>query len=155
MIKNPEPWIKTYLKKYSNKINLFLPHFEEIKSVSKYILWMRKEKQKVGFALLPRTKVSKIKPYLQHLDYILILTVHPGFYGSKFLPNELKKIVEIKKANPKIKVIVDGGMCPDTIGKAVNAGADYFVSGSFVVKAENPKNAMRELKRTILDTTKK
>ena len=62
------------------------------------------KKKGVGLALKPETKVSQIKQYLQQIDYVLILTVHPGFYGAKFLKSPLKKIQKIIKINPKIKI---------------------------------------------------
>lgn len=141
MIKHPELWIKKHWK----QIELFIPQFEELEDSWRFIHWMKHTDRKVGFAIKPETPVSKIKPYLKETDVVLILTVHPGFYGSKFLPEPLKKIKQIKKLNPKIKVIVDGGMCPATIIKAAKAGADFFVSGSYTTKAEKPGERVREL----------
>ena len=92
---------------------------------------------------------KEIKDYLVDLDYVLVLTVHPGFYGSKFLSAPLKKIKQIKKINPKVKVIVDGGISPKTIKKAAKAGADYFVSGSYTTKSEFPRKSIRNLLATI------
>ncbi|MFH0701238.1 MAG: hypothetical protein V2A62_02255 [Candidatus Woesearchaeota archaeon] len=145
MVKKPEIWIKKRWK----ESDLFIPQLEEIKDVLAYIKWMRKGKKKVAFALKPETLVSKIKPFLKDCDYVLILTVHPGFYGSKFIPSILKKIPLIKKVNPKIKVIVDGGMCPSNIGLAAKAGADLFVSGSYTTKAERLKERVKELLRSL------
>tara|TARA_Y100000310_G_scaffold29352_1_gene27849 strand:+ start:103 stop:729 length:627 start_codon:yes stop_codon:yes gene_type:complete len=145
MIKQPEKWIKKNL----HRIDLFIPHIEEIKDVGDYILWMKKEKKKIAFALLPETKVLSIKKHLDKINIILVLTVHPGFYGSKFLKEKLKKIKQIKKINPKIKIIVDGGMHPATIDTAFKSGADWFVSGSYTTKAENPRERIRMLRGSI------
>lgn len=141
MLKAPELWIEKHLQ----KVELFIPHFEEIIYPSLYIEWMQRENKKVAFAILPETKVAKLKPYLGQIDYILILTVHPGFYGGKYLKNERNKINQIKEVNPKIKVIVDGGMNPETIKDAAKAGADFFVSGTYITKAEKPKEAIKIL----------
>jgi ribulose-phosphate 3-epimerase len=145
MIKHPEAWIKTHWK----KIELFIPQFEELKDFERYYHWMKQTQRKVAVAIKPETKVNQIKSFLKHIDYVLVLTVHPGFYGSKFLPKQLKKITQIKKLAPKVKVIVDGGMNPDTIKLAVRAGADYFVSGSYTTKAEKPKEAVNKLTKSI------
>jgi ribulose-phosphate 3-epimerase len=145
MIKNPETWIK----KHFQKIELFIPQFEEIKHKEDYIVWMKKNNKKIAFAIKPETKVKELKPYLPFTDYVLVLTVHPGFYGSKFLPKKIKKIKEIKKLNPKTKVIIDGGMNPKTIRKASKAGADFFVSGSYTTKAEYPKESIKNLLKEI------
>ncbi len=141
MIKNPERWIKNNL----HKIDIFIPHIEELKKPREYINWMEKKKKKVAFALRPETDISWVKHYLKEMDYVLILTVHPGRYGGKFLKAPLAKIKLIKKINPKVKVIVDGGMCLETIGSAAKAGADFFVSGSFTSCSEHPKARIKEL----------
>lgn len=141
MIQNPLPWIKKHLK----EIDLFIPHVERIDNRLEYIKLMRNHRKKIALALLPQTKVYSIKEYVKVADYILILTVHPGFYGSKYLPQELKKIPQIKKINHHIKIIVDGGMTPKTIKQAKNAGADYFISGSYTTEAENPEKSIRSL----------
>ena len=136
-----------FIKKYSSKIDLFIPQVEVIKDLENYILWMKSKKKKAALALKPETSINRLKPYLKRIDYILILTVHPGFYGSKFLSAPLKKIKLIKKINPKIKVIVDGGMNLQTIKLARREGADYFISGSYTTKAEKPKERIKELEK--------
>ena len=149
MIRKPEGWINKHFK--DSRIKIFIPQAEEVKDIKKYMSWMKSEKRKVAFALNPETKITRLKPFLKQIDYVLILTVHPGYYGAKFLPAPLKKIKEIKKLNPKIKIIVDGGMHPTTIGKAAKFGADYFVSGSFTSKSEHPQARIRELLKAVKD----
>ncbi len=145
MIKKPQEWIK----KNGKGIDVCIAHISEIENPQEYIMWMKKNKKKVAFALLPQTPVSSLKKYLSDIDYILILTVHPGFYGSKYSPSNLDKISQIKKINTKVKVIVDGGINPQTIQDAVHAGANYFVSGSFVMNAKDPKKAIEDLDREV------
>ncbi len=145
MIKNPERWIWENLK----KINLFIPHFEEIKQPEKYIKWIKSKKKKIAFAIRPETKIKKLEHLLLKLNYLLILTVKPGFYGSRFLSRNLKKIKQAKKLNPKIKIIVDGGMSPRTIKQAKKAGADFFVSGSYTTKADNPGERIKSLMKAM------
>ena len=103
----------------------------------------------MSIALNPETKIKELKDYLNDIDVILVMTVHPGFYGAKFLSSPLRKIKKIKKINPDIKVMVDGGMNPKTVRKAVRAGADSIISGSFISKSKNSKKAMKELKALV------
>ncbi len=145
MMEHPEDWIR----KYRGKVDLFIPQYEALADVPGYISWMKSEGRKIAFALKPETKVKALEPYLSEIDYVLILTVHPGFYGSKFLKSPLKKIHQIKRINPGIEVIVDGGINPENIRVAAQAGADYFVSGSYVTKAEDPKKAIRALMQNL------
>ena len=143
MVKDPEKWIQ----KHEEKVEFCIVHAEALKDISTYIHNTKSKKKKVAIALNSETKVSKIKLHLQFIDYVLLLTVHPGFYGAKYLRAPLKKIAEIKKINPKTKVFVDGGMNQTTEKEARKAGADYIVSGSFITKAEKPKERMKILER--------
>lgn len=145
MVKDPEKWIDKYLK----QIDLFIPQVEEITDINGYILRMKRKGKKIGFALKPETNMGVLQPYLKDIDCVLILTVKPGYYGSKFQPKNLEKIGQIKEVNPQIEIIVDGGMSPETIGQAAKAGADYFVSGSYVTKADNPKQRIKNLMAAI------
>jgi len=147
MVKNPEEWIKKNIHKVDEVV--FHPESLKEEKIFSLIALIKQKKKKAGLALKPETKVSVIKNFLPEIDYVLILTVHPGFYEAKFMATSLKKIELIKKINPKVKVIVDGGMKPGTIGKAVKAGGDYFVSGSFVTRAERPMAALKELGRNL------
>ncbi len=150
MVKDPELWIKRQLRNPHHKIiNLFIPHFEAIYFHSRYILWMKKLKKPVALAILPETNVTHLKEHLPYLDYMLVLTVHPGFYGSKYMRSELLKIKPIKNVNPNVKIIVDGGMNPETIREAKKAGADLFVSGSYLATNHEAWKAMKELQKAL------
>ncbi|MEK6899721.1 MAG: hypothetical protein AABX05_01220 [Nanoarchaeota archaeon] len=140
MVKDPLLWIK----KHGRKIEFCIVQAETV-DVDEYVKIMKGKK--IAFALNPETSVKVIKKHLKEIDYVLILTVQPGFYGSKYLSSPLKKIKEIKKVNPAVKVIVDGGMNPATARAAVKAGADYLVSGSFITKAEKPKERLKLLEK--------
>lgn len=139
MVNHPEQWIT----KHGKKVDVIIFHPETVKDVFSLIKTVQSLKKKVGLALLPQTKVASVKKYLSQLDYLLILTVKPGFYHGKFLKSELKKIPEIRKINPHLKLIVDGGMNPQTIKQARTA--DYFVSGSYTTKAEYPRTRIKSL----------
>ncbi len=145
MMEHPQRWIE----KYGKEVKLCIPHFSAILNFPSHISWMKRMNQTLALAINPEVSVDKIKPYLHEIEYILILTVHPGFYGSPYLKSELQKIRLIKKINPKIKVIVDGGMNPKTIKEAKKAGADYFVSGSYITLSKDPKKAMQILRKAI------
>ncbi len=143
MVQHPERWVK----RYWGVVDLFIPQIEALKHKARYIHDMKKKGRKIAFALLPGTKISDLVAYVKKADYVLVLTVEPGFYGGKFLSRQLKKIRQIKRINPQVKVMVDGGMNPDTIQLASKAGADFFVSGHFVSQAKDPKKALKELEK--------
>lgn len=144
MVKDPTRWVEQNGK----KVDVLIFHPEPLSKLKilETIQRVKSLHKKVGLALKPETPVSSIKQYLHLLDFVLILTVHPGRYGATYLPAPLKKIAALKRQNSQLKVIVDGGIRPETIRDAVKAGADAIVSGSFVTSAEDPKKAIKMLK---------
>ncbi len=146
MTRNPERWIQRHLK----AIDLFIPQSEAIRNKKKYIKWMRSKKKKIAFALKPETKIHTLRPYIKDIQYVLILTVRPGFYGSLFLRAPLQKIKKIKQLNPKIKVIVDGHMNLQTVKEARKAGADYVICGSYILNASKPKVALQQMRKAFM-----
>ena len=135
-----------FVKKYMSEIDLFIPQIEVFSDPQTYIDFMRERGKKVAFALTPETSVGGVREYILQVDYVLILTVHPGYYGAKFLPGQLRKIGQVKKLNPRVKVIVDGHMNPQTIALAKKAGADMFVVGSYLAQSKDVRKGMRELR---------
>ncbi len=145
MVNKPLLWIE----KYGSRMSTIIIHPEPLRDVMLVLGAIKGLKKKAGLALKPETSVASVKQYLSMVDVVVVLTVHPGYYGAKFLSAPLKKIKQIKKINPRIEVIVDGGMNPLTIKSAVKAGADGVVSGGFITKAADPKKAMRMLRDAV------
>ncbi len=148
MINNPREWIKKNWK----KSDLIIFHVESLKNeveVKEIIKLIKSKKRKVGIAINPETKVNKIISYLNLVDKILIMSVNPGRYGSKFLPNVLNKIKEIKKLNSKLKISIDGGINDKTILKILKLGIDSFVVGSYLQKSKNIKKDVLGLKEIL------
>ena len=142
MITNPLEWIE----KHWEKVDTILVHFEATNNPDEIIELARKKNKRVGFVLNPETSVEKLKTYLDKIDEILIMTVTPGFYGSKFLQEALQKVEYLRNLKPDLDIEVDGGITDETIKQAYLAGANMFVSGSFIVKSENVKKAIDTLK---------
>lgn len=98
-----------------------------------------------GIAFNPETNVNNYKDLIKKAKIAQIMTVEPGKMGRRFQKYQLKKIQQIKKINPKIKIGLDGGINPETI-KLIKQKPDFLVVGSAIQKAENPKKAFLELK---------
>lgn len=145
MIRKPLEWMKQYEK----KIDLFIPQFEEIENWEEYLTWTKEHKKKRAVAIRPKTNIKKVLARVRDLDYVLVLTVQPGFYGAPFAPQGLKNIALLRKANPKIKIIVDGHMNLKTAPWAAKAGADVLVCGSYLAAAQDPAKAMKELRKEL------
>jgi ribulose-phosphate 3-epimerase len=146
MVKNPLNWIV----KHHSKIDTILAHYETLINPQKVIDNVRNEGKKIGFVLNPETSLENIIDYIDQLDQVLIMTVNPGFYGSSFLPEIVNKISELRKIAPSLNIEVDGGITNKTIKIVDEAGANMFVSGSYVVKSPNVKNAIYSLKKFLI-----
>ncbi|MFH1392122.1 MAG: ribulose-phosphate 3-epimerase [bacterium] len=128
MVKNPESIIKQ-VKNYKN-IKRIIFHFEAVKNIKKIINLIKKYNFQAGLAINPETPVFKIKKYLKYLDLILVMSVHPGFSGQKFIPETFQKIKKLRKINKKILIEVDGGINKKVALKIIKAGANVLAVGS-------------------------
>lgn len=145
MINNPEEWIQQNLDKVSTAI----VHIESCEDPESIISIVKEKGKKIGFALNPETQIKKIRPLIKKIDQVLILTVHPGFYGGKFVPEALEKVKELRNQYPDLDIEVDGGINPETIRLADKAGANLFVAGSFIMESENAEEAISALKKEV------
>jgi len=147
MIEDPEIWIE---KNYQ-KVDTILIHYESCNNPKKIIDEVKKRKKRVGFVLNPETPIKNILGFIDDIDQVLIMTVNPGFYGSPFLPEMLDKIRELRDIKPNIDIEVDGGITDKTIDLVNKAGANMFVSGSYIMKSDNVRKSIYNLKKIIID----
>lgn len=105
---------------------------------------------RVGIAISPDTKLEEIKPYLELVHMVLVMTVVPGKGGQSLIPETLDKVKELKeyieKNNIDIDIEVDGGINDKTSNDAVDAGANILVAGNYLISAENLNEAVKKLK---------
>jgi ribulose-phosphate 3-epimerase len=83
------------------------------------------------------------------LQMVLVMTVHPGFGGQKFMHSELPKVEELRKRYPDLNIEVDGGITPGTIDQAADAGANVIVAGSAVFGAQDPAEVISLLRKSV------
>lgn len=105
---------------------------------------------RVGIALNPDTPINVLKPIIDKIDIILVMTVYPGFEGQKFIPNMLRKIHKVRNFidtyNKKILLEVDGGINQDNIFDVVKAGADILVMGSAIFHTKDYLVTIKKIK---------
>lgn len=145
MMQHPEPW---FIKNQSHLASIVL-HYESQTHLHQLITSARVVCKQVGIALKPETEVESIVQYLKQIDKVLVMTVHPGQYGARFVPETLEKIKKLRKLAPKLDIEVDGGITPETLERCKDAGANQFVVGSFLQDAPDVKNAWKELHERI------
>lgn len=108
---------------------------------------VHKRKKRVGIALNPDTPASRVKPYVDNLDLILVMSVFPGFGGQRFIRDVLAKVREIRYDwGFEGDIEIDGGIGPDTIADAAAAGANVFVAGSAVFGADDIPERIRTMR---------
>ncbi|GIT35880.1 MAG: hypothetical protein Ct9H300mP5_3490 [Candidatus Pelagibacterales bacterium] len=116
-------------------------HPEATDNLKDSIKHIKEKGKKVGVSLNPETKTGIVKEFLTEIDLILIMSVHPGFGGQKFIPEVINKIKEIKniklKENLKIDIEVDGGIDFNNSKLVIEAGANILVSGTTIFKSNN------------------
>ncbi len=146
MVSKAENHIGRWLKTPADS---FTFHIESTGQVMEVIEKIREAEKEAGLALNPETPLSAIEPYINEIDFVHFMTVEPGFYGGEFVNDVLDKMSDCHYFYPDKKIIVDGGVTPETAPKLVQAGADILIAGSYIFKDNNPANALEELRKSI------
>ena len=149
MISPVHKYIKNFVDAGADIITI---HPEATENLGESIKHIKSFNKKVGLSLNPDTQIDVIKDFLNEIDLVLIMSVHPGFAGQKFIPNVLDKIKELKKIKDKknlnFDIEVDGGINFDNSKLVIEAGANILVSGTTIFK-----NNKGDIKKNI-DTLK-
>ena len=148
MITDPIRYIDDYAGLGSDNITF---HLEAASDPQAVIDKIHSHGISAGISIKPATPVSEVKPYLGSVDMVLVMTVEPGFGGQKFVADTLEKISEIRylldsMGRPEVNIEVDGGVNGETVKLCREAGANVFVSGSYIFGAEDRVAAVKSLK---------
>jgi len=146
MIKNPAKYIGAFVSAGSDMITV---HIETVnlKGLSAIAKSLKSKGVKVGISLNPATPLATIKPALALVDFVLVMSVNPGFGGQAFNPSAVKKIKQLRAIFKK-DISVDGGINNINAKLVKNAGANILVAGSYIFGAKNTKKAIDSLKYT-------
>ena len=138
MISPVHKYIKNFAEAGSDIITI---HPEATTNLNESISKIKDLKKKVGVSLNPETKTDIIKKYLKDIDLVLVMSVHPGFGGQKFMPEVLDKVRELKTIqkdqNLSFDIEIDGGINFENSKSAIEAGANILVSGTTIFKSNN------------------
>ena len=134
--------VHKYIKDYADAgADIITIHPEATDSLEESIKHIKNLGKKVGISLNPNTETNIIKKFLAEINLVLIMSVHPGFGGQKFIPEVLVKIKELKKIkdqqNLNFDIEVDGGINFDNSKLVIDAGANILVSGTTIFKNNN------------------
>ena len=146
MINRVGKFLDEYIKAGSDIVTF---HLEIDEDINDLIIKIKNNKIKCGIAIKPATPWENLKPYLDNIDQIIIMTVEPGFGGQKFMDDQLSKITQLKKYlidnQYQIDLEIDGGVNFETGKKCIDAGANILVAGSFLFKQEDLTQATNQL----------
>ncbi|XP_078493866.1 ribulose-phosphate 3-epimerase-like [Ciona intestinalis] len=148
MVSRPDQWVKAMSE---SGANIYTFHLEASDNPQQLIKEIREEGMKAGCAIKPATPVSKLIDLLhtQMADVALVMTVEPGFGGQSFMRPMMEKVRELRKAYPHLDIGVDGGVGPSSIHHCAEAGANMIVSGSAIMRSNDPRKVISDLRGVV------
>lgn len=126
-------------------------HVEATEKVIETLSLIKEYGCKCGVVISPETPADAVRPYIKECDLVLVMSVHPGFGGQKFIPSALDKLRQIKEMrdelNPKCIIEIDGGITSQNINEAKMAGAEAIVAGSAIFGSAKPEATIEEMRK--------
>ena len=141
MVDHPQQCLQPFLDAGSSSLT---PHIEAAGlqgpgKVEKALRAIREGRARVGLSIRPKTKAETLKPYLNQLDLVLVMTVEPGFGGQEFIPDVLPKVRQLREWFQG-DISVDGGITGDTARLCREAGANVLVAGTYVFRSASSRH---------------
>ena len=147
MITNPECYLEEFKAAGADMLSV---HYETCPHLHSTATKIRQLGLKAGVVINPHNPVSLLRDILPFADYVLLMSVNPGFGGQQFIQNTLQRIQELKQMkmqlNPALLIEVDGGVSLENASALIAAGADILVSGNAIFGSSNPKEYIEKLK---------
>ena len=148
MIEAPERSLEAYVRAGADRVGV---HVETCPHLHRTLAQIREAGAKACVVLNPATPAAAVRPVLEDVDQVLVMSVNPGFGGQKFIPGTLAKLAELRgwldALERPVELEVDGGIGPGTIGAAARAGANVFVAGTAVFRASDYAAAIAGLRK--------
>jgi ribulose-phosphate 3-epimerase len=148
MIEDPDKFIGAFAKAGANMLSV---HPETTYHLDRTLNYIRQSGCRAGVVLNPATPLTMIEEVFADLDYVLLMSVNPGFGGQKFIPSSLDKLRRLREMvrlrGADVRIEIDGGIAPENAADVVAAGAQILVAGSAIFGQPDPGAALRELSR--------
>jgi ribulose-phosphate 3-epimerase len=154
MITDPDKYAPLFIEAGANQISV---HQEVCNNLDRTLRMIQEHGARAGVVINPATPVSTLEEVLDVADYVLIMSVNPGFGGQVFIPNALKKVRQLtalKKARGlPLPIEIDGGVTMENVADVVQAGVEWIVAGSSIFHTVNPADAFQEMRRAASGAT--
>jgi ribulose-phosphate 3-epimerase len=150
MISNPVEYLEIYTAAGADYLTI---HFEAVENAEKTLETIRGLGIKSGISISPNTPVEVVLPFLEHADWLLVMSVHPGFAGQKFIPDSVKKVAAarqfIDSHDLSCEIAIDGGIDLKTAPRVVEAGAEILITGSSFYRSNDYAEFTRKIKEIL------
>jgi ribulose-phosphate 3-epimerase len=154
MIEDADAYIESFVKAGANLISV---HFEACKHLNRTLKLIQSFQCKAGVVLNPASPVDWLENSLSDLDFVLLMSVNPGFGGQKFIPSVLRKVERLRVIRQELgfnfAIEIDGGIGLNNLRDAMIAGADWFVAGSSIFGSDQPADTLRRMNAILQEFT--
>ncbi len=145
MIEHADHYVPRFIKAGANSITVHAEP-EAKHSVTKTLRQIRDAGCRAGLTLNPETSFDLIAPFMDKIDMLLVMTVHPGFGGQSFRADQMQKVRHARSLSSRIDIAVDGGINAETARVSIENGANVLVAGTSIFHAKDYAKAIRELR---------
>jgi ribulose-phosphate 3-epimerase len=154
MVEDPDTYAPLFIQAGADQCSV---HQEVCRHLDRTIRAIQSEGGKAGVVLNPATPVSTLDEVLDILDYVLVMSVNPGFEAQQFIPNSLKKIRELHarrvERGLQFAIEIDGGVSTKNVAEIVRAGCDWLVAGSSVFHSDDPAQTVKAMQQIARDAS--
>ena len=154
MIENPNRYAVDFVKAGANSVSV---HYEACRHLDGTLANIRNAGAMAGVVLNPGTPVAVLEDILEVADYVLLMSVNPGFGGQKLIPYVLEKVGKLAKMRRErglaLPIEIDGGVHKENLAEVVRAGCDWIVTGSAVFHSADPEATVRDMRETAANAT--
>jgi ribulose-phosphate 3-epimerase len=149
MIEDPDTYAPIFIKAGADSVSV---HYEACNNLDRTLHMIQDHGAKAGVVINPATPVLMLENVVDIADYVLVMSVNPGYGGQKFIPNSLRKVRELAAIRSRrqldFAIEIDGGVGPENVAEVARAGVDWVVAGSSVFGAKDPAQAIRNMQQT-------
>lgn len=148
MIEDPDTYAPIFIKAGADSVSV---HYEVCRNLDRTLHMIQEQGARAGVVINPATSTRLLENVLDIADYVLVMSVNPGYGGQTFIPNALNKVRDLCRVREQrhldFFIEIDGGVGPENIADVAKAGVDWVVAGSSVFHAPDPAEAVREMQR--------
>jgi ribulose-phosphate 3-epimerase len=149
MIEDPDTYAPVFIKAGADCVSV---HYEACRNLDRTLHMIQDHGAKAGVVINPATSVGLLENVLDIADFVLVMSVNPGYGGQKFIPKVLNKVRDLARIraerNLGFAIEIDGGVGPDNIADVARAGVDWVVAGTTVFRTADPAQAIRDMLKT-------